>query len=70
MNKTSQDVAAEMLGAGQGEGGRLHYSLHDAIERADRLAGTINAVIRSRQVIASIIVAWELANPKERGLAE
>lgn len=70
MNQTSQDVAAEMLGAGQGQGERLQYSLYNAIARVDRLAQTIDAVIRNRQVIASIIVAWELANPKMRGLAE
>lgn len=58
------DIAAHMLGAPDLHSGtRLHSGLFDAITKVNELAHVAGSALRSRQTIASIIVAWEEANP-------
>lgn len=72
-NAGAVGIAANMLGAPDMHSGpRLHFKLYEAIERADNLTRTCgdDGMLRSRQAIAAIIVAWELANPSEKALGD
>ena len=59
------DIAAHMLGGDDGTAGLLHYDLHSDLEVANLRCRRVGGRLRSRQVIASIILAWEYAHPGE-----
>lgn len=63
MNREAEQIAAELLVGDDGWYGNLEYSLANVIKHAEQMLEGRDAKLRSRQAIAAIIVAWQLANP-------
>lgn len=66
MNDIPYELVLDILGSAQGRD--LNPGLREALQRAADLVASAGGRLRSRQAIAAIIVAWELANPNERAL--
>lgn len=67
MKVSPQDMAIRML-CGDPHTDRLQDDLYFAIDNVEMLVGRLGGELRSRQVIAGIIVAWSLANPGKSAL--
>lgn len=64
-NRDVEQIAAEMLCPGNGWYMNLNYKLSNALRRASELVKNADGELRSRQVIAALIVSWEMAHPLE-----
>lgn len=61
-------IAAQMWGARAQDGTRLNCTLYDALTNVDDLCRAAGGTLHSRQVIAAVIVNWQLQHPGETPL--
>ena len=56
-------IAARCLGGLEADAGLLHFRLAEDIRSASLLVSNAGGILRSRQVIALIILEWKRNNP-------
>jgi len=61
-----QEIAAVMFGGDRNSAGLLNISLSQELVQAASFVKASGGVLRSRQVIAAIIVNWIWRNPDEQ----
>ncbi len=62
-----EEIAASMFG---GDPGLLNYKLCESLSEVARLTEVAGGDLRSRQVIAAIVVDWLRRNPDKRVYGE
>ncbi len=66
MTRPAHQIAADMLCCGKGDPHKLHHRLFETITEAHDLARGEGAELRSRQVIAVLVLMWMHINPEEQ----
>lgn len=64
--ETYLEIARVLLEAKEGQ--FLRHDLHNALDRANMMCERAGGELHSRQVVAAIIVAWEMSNPDKSAL--
>ena len=70
MYSEAQEIAARCFAGSNGDAGLLHYQLAEEIDNVDRMVQNAGGKLRSKQVIVTIIRAWQFNNPGERSYCE
>jgi hypothetical protein len=65
---TAHEIAAEMLNLPADQMRAMNRKLYDTITRAEWMIHNAGGELSSRQSIAAIIIAWELAHSNERAV--
>ena len=56
----SVQIAAKLLGGQTGDPGLLNHDLVDVLIDAEKMVNNLNGIMRSEQVVATIISCWKM----------